>query len=127
MLQLAKLEKGKLKLTIAKGNLGLFLHTIAESFSYNASAKEIDYTYAIDKIDDVWYDEDAIEKIISNLISNASKYTPEKGYCSFNAYEKDHPYHSFLPEDATPPLDLNQELMEKFRARMERAEKETKK
>ncbi len=93
LLQLAKLEKGKLKLTIAKGNLGLFLHTIAESFSYNAAAKEIDYTYAIDKIDDVWYDEDAIEKIISNLISNASKYTPEKGYCSFNAYEKEKRIH----------------------------------
>jgi hypothetical protein len=42
----------------------------------------------------------------------------------FDAFEKEHPYTSFLPEDAQPPLDLNQELMEKFRARMEKAEKE---
>jgi len=43
----------------------------------------------------------------------------------FRAFEKKHPYKSFLPEDATPPLDLNQELMEKFRTRMEQVEKET--
>ncbi len=32
----------------------------------------------------------------------------------FEAYSKEHPYKSFLPEDATPPLDLNKELMEKW-------------
>ncbi len=43
----------------------------------------------------------------------------------FNTFEKEHPYKSFLPEDAKPPLDLNQELMEKFRNRMEKAENQT--
>ncbi len=38
----------------------------------------------------------------------------------FDAYSKDHPYKSFLPEDASPPLDLNRELMDKFRAEMEK-------
>jgi aminobenzoyl-glutamate utilization protein B len=33
----------------------------------------------------------------------------------FEAYSKDHPYKSFLPEGAKPPLDLNKELMEKYR------------
>lgn len=32
----------------------------------------------------------------------------------FKEHAKNHPYKSFLPEGATPPLDLNQELMEKF-------------
>jgi len=35
----------------------------------------------------------------------------------FEEYSKTHPYKSFLPEDATPPLDLNRELMEKYRGR----------
>jgi len=39
----------------------------------------------------------------------------------FEAYAKDHPYKSFLPPDATPPLDLNKELMDKYRPRMEAA------
>jgi len=42
----------------------------------------------------------------------------------FTEYSKSHPYKSFLPEGAMPPLDLNRELMEKFRAAMEAAEVE---
>jgi aminobenzoyl-glutamate utilization protein B len=33
----------------------------------------------------------------------------------FEEYSKTHPYKSFLPEGAKPPLDLNKELMDKFR------------
>jgi aminobenzoyl-glutamate utilization protein B len=33
----------------------------------------------------------------------------------FTEYSKTHPYKSFLPENAKPPLDLNRELMEKYR------------
>jgi len=88
LLQLAKLEKGKFKLWISKGNLDLFLHTIAESFNYSASIKEIDYSYSIDNIEKVWYAEDAIEKIVSNLLSNATKYVPEKGFIRFKVSSK---------------------------------------
>ena len=38
----------------------------------------------------------------------------------FETYTKEHPYKSFLPEDAVPPLDLNKELMEKWRPMMEK-------
>lgn len=37
----------------------------------------------------------------------------------FEEYSKDHPYKPFLPEDAEPPLDLNRELMNKWRHLME--------
>jgi aminobenzoyl-glutamate utilization protein B len=37
----------------------------------------------------------------------------------FEEYSKKHPYKPFLPEDATPPLDLNRELMKKWRPLME--------
>jgi aminobenzoyl-glutamate utilization protein B len=36
----------------------------------------------------------------------------------FAAYSKDHPYKSFLPEGAKPPLGLNKELMDKYRDAM---------
>ena len=38
----------------------------------------------------------------------------------FEAYSKDHPYKPFLPDDAQPPLDLNEELMKKWRSLMEK-------
>ena len=39
----------------------------------------------------------------------------------FTEYSKEHPYKSFLPEGAKPPLDLNRELMEKYRGAMSEA------
>lgn len=39
----------------------------------------------------------------------------------FTAYSKDHPYKSFLPAGAKPPLDLNKDLMEKYRDAMMKA------
>jgi len=37
----------------------------------------------------------------------------------FEKYSEEHPYKPFLPENATPPLDLNMELMKKWRSLME--------
>ncbi|MDH7512891.1 MAG: amidohydrolase [Clostridiales bacterium] len=37
----------------------------------------------------------------------------------FEAYAKEHPYKPFLPADAQPPLDLNEELMKKWRPMLE--------
>jgi aminobenzoyl-glutamate utilization protein B len=39
----------------------------------------------------------------------------------FEEYSKEHPYKPLIPEDAEPPLDLNRELMEKWRGVMESA------
>lgn len=44
----------------------------------------------------------------------------------FTQYSKEHPYKSFLPEGAKPPVDLNKELMEKFRSSMSLASEEEK-
>ncbi len=41
----------------------------------------------------------------------------------FEAYAKKTPYKSFLPPDAKPALDLNEELMRKFRGALEKAER----
>jgi len=39
----------------------------------------------------------------------------------FEEYSKTHPYKPFLPADAQPPNDLNKELMERYRAALEKA------
>lgn len=43
----------------------------------------------------------------------------EKVQAEFKEYSESHPYRSFLPEGATPPLDLNRDLMERFRMLLE--------
>ena len=37
----------------------------------------------------------------------------------FEDYSKTHPYESFLPADASPPLDINEKLMKQYRPLME--------
>ena len=43
----------------------------------------------------------------------------KKAWEEFEAFTKDNPYESYLPADAVPPVELNAELMEKYRPRLE--------
>jgi len=44
----------------------------------------------------------------------------------FDDHSKDHPYKSFLPDGAKPPLNLNRELMDKYRNAMSEGSREAK-
>ncbi len=44
----------------------------------------------------------------------------QKAKEEFAAYSQKHPYKSFLPADAQPPLEMNKTLMEKYRPLLER-------
>ena len=89
LLHLAKLEKGKLRLKLSEGNIGLFLGMIATSFEYRASQKNMEYDIHIDKLEMANYDEDALEKIVTNLLSNAFKYGRDGGMCRFEALNRE--------------------------------------
>ena len=93
LLHLAKLESGRLDLKIRKGNLGLFLGMLATSFEHKASSKNICYKINIGNLEDAWYDEDAVEKIVTNLLSNAFKYGTASGFCQFTAVREQAKLH----------------------------------
>lgn len=82
LLQLSKLEEGKLTIQLQEAELSLFVHSIVSSFEYQAKEKNLHYKNDIEITGKVWYDEDIIEKIVTNLLSNAFKYVPNKGHCS---------------------------------------------
>jgi signal transduction histidine kinase len=74
-----------MKLAVAEGNIILFLKEIYMLFSNLANQKQIDYEFDSQLVElKMWFDADKIEKIISNLLSNAFKYTPEGGKISIN-------------------------------------------
>jgi len=80
LLDFRKLETEHMKLAVAEGNIIQFLKEIYMLFSSLANQKQIEYEFKsqLDELN-MWYDADKIEKIISNLLSNAFKYTPEGG------------------------------------------------
>ncbi len=81
LLDLSKIESGNLKLRLEKGDINELLKALASSFRYFAELKRLDYRVDILAApNEVWYDRDVIQKIVTNLLSNAFKYTPDQGF-----------------------------------------------
>lgn len=80
ILDLSKLEDGVLKLTVSEGNINESIHNIVDSFQFMAKDKGVEfYLNTPDKPIIGNYDQDKIEKIAYNLLSNAFKYTDPGG------------------------------------------------
>jgi signal transduction histidine kinase/ligand-binding sensor domain-containing protein/DNA-binding response OmpR family regulator len=80
ILDLSRLEKGKLKLNCAEGNIVDFLQGIIMSFSLAAERRKIQVKYIPgSNYIPLYFDKDVIEKIFYNLLSNAFKFTPASG------------------------------------------------
>ena len=80
ILDVSKLEAGGTRLHARPGNLVELVRGIAAAFAGVAERKGI--TFRIDAPADpqiVWFDRDALEKVIANLLSNAFKFTPDRG------------------------------------------------
>ncbi len=80
LLDLSKIDSGALKLQLENGYPTQLIAAWSESFSYLAKQKNIEFNInTADKDIEGWFDRDALEKIVVNLLGNAIKYTPENG------------------------------------------------
>lgn len=76
LLELSKIDSGQLQLILKEGNITHFLQTITEPFEYLAKESNRKLLVTIDNTNQPYpFDKDVIEKIISNLIHNAIKYS----------------------------------------------------
>lgn len=82
LLEFRKAEYDYLENTVRRFDLVELAEQIAELFDDWAIDKAIDYSIDLPSALKGWYDKDKIEKILFNLMSNAFKYTPEKGRIS---------------------------------------------
>ncbi|MGE4287578.1 MAG: two-component regulator propeller domain-containing protein [Salinivirgaceae bacterium] len=114
LLDYRKLETGNLKLDLRKGNIRTFAEEIFESFRMNAEEKEINFEFnAFQPSIFMWFDADKVEKILNNIISNAIKYTPNKGSISASIsliFKGDMEEPNLL----IPPLDIENVASKKF-------------
>ncbi len=83
LLDLSRLDSGKVKLQIVKGDVLQLLKSLAASFDSLAERKQIHYhVHFPEHLQFSFFDKDKLEKIFTNLLGNAFKYTPEKGIVS---------------------------------------------
>jgi signal transduction histidine kinase len=80
LLDLSRIESGKMKLKTSKQNILPLLNEIVSSFQPFADRKKITLKFSKgqDEIN-IYLDRDKIDKIVSNILSNALKFTPEGG------------------------------------------------
>ena len=79
LLEFRKAESDYLEVSVKHFNLVNLVEQIAELFDEWALQKNINYSVEIPTELKGWFDKDKIEKIVFNLLSNAFKYTPDKG------------------------------------------------
>ncbi|SEJ59548.1 Signal transduction histidine kinase [Dyadobacter sp. SG02] len=87
LLNLSKLEAGKMELQVRKGELRHFLSVLSSSFDSLAQHKGISFEKTVEIPDGpFWFDPDKLEKVVINLLSNAFKFTPSGGSVAFAAH-----------------------------------------
>ena len=76
-----KIEYDKQQLKASENNLVIFLKDIVASFKQYAQKLHVDIQFAPGEKDvKVWFDSNMLDKVFFNLISNAIKFSNEKGH-----------------------------------------------
>ena len=87
LLDFRKIEKGYFKLEYQQADIAAYARKVFDTFNLNAEQKNIKYGfYASPKSITARFDNEKIEKILNNLLSNAFKYTPDFGEISLEIY-----------------------------------------
>jgi signal transduction histidine kinase/CheY-like chemotaxis protein/AraC-like DNA-binding protein/ligand-binding sensor domain-containing protein len=83
LLDISKLESGKMELQLVKANLSDLVRTVASSFLSLAESRGIQFAMNIDQETEAsCFDADKMEKITTNLLSNAFKFCSADGTVS---------------------------------------------
>ena len=77
ILDFRKIQNKKMKMQVQRVNIVAFVRKVMDNFESLAEEHNIDFLFETEKDElYLWVDEDKLEKIVFNLLSNAFKYTP---------------------------------------------------
>jgi signal transduction histidine kinase/DNA-binding response OmpR family regulator/streptogramin lyase len=80
LLDLSKIEAGKMSLKARQDDLVSFVNRVVQSFESRAKLKQIDLSFhSQHPFLDVYIDHEKMENVLYNLIANAIKFTPKNG------------------------------------------------
>ncbi|WP_105205407.1 response regulator [Neobittarella massiliensis] len=93
VLDMSKIESGKLALTTEQISLKEVVEGIVNIMQPQVKAKKQSFDIHVEKIlsENVWCDGVRLNQVLLNLLSNATKYTPEGGVIRLSLYEEQSP------------------------------------
>lgn len=116
MIDLRKLEQGKLQLTLHSQNIVSFCKDLVPDYEALCQQKSIIFHFLPEKtLIKVAFDAEKLEIILSNLISNAFKYTPEGGKVVLSIHETAHEVVFGVEDNGIGiPKDLQDRVFDRF-------------
>jgi signal transduction histidine kinase len=118
ILDLAKIEAGKMDLHIVEFSIGDLVERLSGMMKPLAERRNIELTCEVDaRLPLLVQDAGKIQQILYNLLSNAVKFTPEGGRVQLNANLRDDKTFELVVEDTGVgiPLEEQETIFEKFR------------
>lgn len=79
LLDISKLDAGKMNISLAKGDIGIYIDDLLKTFKEAAEKKQIALHLDNDLNSAYLFDEEHWKKIFNNLLGNALKFTPSNG------------------------------------------------
>lgn len=109
-LDFSKLNDGQLKVKLSNGELKLFTADCVQSFKDAAKEKNITLDFKSEDVEGFYlFDEEKWNKIISNLLSNALKFTPVNGFVSVSLFSDTAGLIHLEVKDSGPGIPANQQ------------------
>ncbi|WP_291858513.1 two-component regulator propeller domain-containing protein [Marinilabilia sp.] len=128
LLMFRKIETGNLSVRITNSDLPSFISEVFHAYDILAKQKNIIYIKNVNLENrPYWFDDEKLENILYNLLSNAFKYTPEGGEITLTVTEQ-HPEHqkpSLSIEVTDTGIGIKEEQMEKIFKRFYRTAGDT--
>ncbi|MBR4328740.1 MAG: HAMP domain-containing histidine kinase, partial [Candidatus Riflebacteria bacterium] len=84
VLEMSRIESNRKELVLSENDLNLIMEEVKEMFAGQMQEKQINYSVAVENLSDpiVLCDKNCLNRILLNIISNAWKFTSEKGSVS---------------------------------------------
>ena len=118
LLDMAKMESGNMSLNLKRGNLSVFLRELFETFLPLAEKKNISLVLKENEKDlpEFEFDADKVGVIVSNLVSNALKFTPAGGKVSVSFGKTTAGLLEIVVKDTGPgiPAEEQEKIFDRF-------------
>ncbi len=86
IMEMRKLDRGQVKLQATETNIYAFIREIVSSFDHITTERDIEFSVEFaENLPAVWIDQEKLDKVIFNVLSNAFKYTPKAGKITLKA------------------------------------------
>lgn len=116
LIDFRKFEQGKMKLRASNTNVVSFLNEVFLSFAELAKNKSISYNYVSPRSELLlWFDDDKLERIMYNLLSNAFKFTAEGGKIDLEVDEDEYNIIVKVKDNGVGiPEEMQSHIFERF-------------